>query len=1434
MEGHDKHHESPNEYLLGRISSLVASTAVDQADDLSSASRSELDSHANMVVLGRNCFVFDGVHGKTCDVEPFDPKLGKAKKVPVVDAAVAYDCPYSHQTFLFILRNALYIPTLEHNLIPPFIMREAGLTVNDTPKIHTPNPDPSDHSISFPSSNLLVPLQLWGTFSYFPSRMPTSEEIHSCDKLFLTPDGTNWDPYSTHFALNEESMLDYDGTMRSRKMRRLHKLDQEPDPVPVSDFDSVISSVSASTFSSDITLSDQIYDPGGEEKYVDQESVDFASAINLQTEISKFGMSVGSTVGALASGEPFFSSLDALSSEISSTTASKPTKGVTPQFLSKIWHINTDLASKVIDQSTQLQRQGGDNDLSRLLSTNDRMLRYRRINSQFFSDTFFVTAAGKSTRGFTCAQMFVSDKGFVAIYPMRSKSEFQDALHQFCKEIGVPTTLVVDPAREQTKKSVRKFCHQVGTTLRVLEESTQWANRAELYIGMFKEAVRQDLSRSNAPLSLWDYCVERRARIHNVTPKNLFQLNGSNPTSATFGTQPDISNICQFDWYEWCYYREVGSVQFPFQRRKLGRVLGPFKNEGNEMCQAVLNINGNVVPRRTVTRLTTEELHSPAEIAKRKAFDDAIALKLGTSMSLPSKEPDLDLDEADLLQEDDEAPSELPIVDPVDASGKAVYDKPFTDYLIHAEVLLPQGEGFQSAKVKGRAKDADGNTIGTFDNNPILNSIVYDVEFPDGAIKQYAANTIAENMYSQLDSDGYSKTILESIIDYKVDDSAVTKDDMYVITQSGQRRLRMTTVGWKLLIKFRDGSEQWIPLKVLKETNPVQVAEFAVARGIQDEPAFKYWVPFVLRKRDRIVAAVNSRVRKTTHKYGIEMPRSIEHALQLDAINGNTFWRDAIDKEMSNVLVAFELLRDGERAPVGWSKSSGHIIFDIKMDFTRKARWVKDGHLTREPDHSTYAGVVSRESVRIALLYAALNSIDVIAGDIQNAYLQAPSSEKHYVICGLEFGVENVGRIALIRRALYGGKSSGADFWKHLRSCMTHLQFEPCKADADIWMRKGLKDDGTPYWELVLLYVDDVLCVSCNAADIICNQIGRYFIIKPGSVGPPSIYLGNKVSQVELENGAKAWAFSSSQYVQNAVANVEKFLKTVDKSLPKRATAPFSPHYRPEIDVTSELDPKMASYYQSLIGILRWMVELGRADISAEVSMMASCMALPRQGHLDQLFHIFAYLKSKHNSQMVFDPSYPDINTASFPEEDWTNTVYGQCKEDLPPEMPEPLGLEPVIRVYVDSDHAGDSITRRSRTGFIVFLNNAPIYWESKKQGSIETSSFGSEFIAMKTCCEYVRGLRFKLRMLGIPCTLPTFIYGDNQSVLVNSSNPFSQLKKKSSSVAYHFVREGVAKREWMVSYINTHENLADLLTKPLPGGEKRSKFMNMMLHYIN
>ena len=118
------------------------------------------------------------------------------------------------------------------------------------------------------------------------------------------------------------------------------------------------------------------------------------------------------------------------------------------------------------------------------------------------------------------------------------------------------------------------------------------------------------------------------------------------------------------------------------------------------------------------------------------------------------------------------------------------------------------------------------------------------------------------------------------------------------------------------------------------------------------------------------------------HKYGIELPTSIQHAYEIDARNGDTFWRDAIEKEMFNVGIAFQILDNNEHLPVGYKLVTGNIAFDVKMDFTHKARWVLDGHKTGTPSGSTYAGIVSRESVRIALTYAALNDLDVFAGDI--------------------------------------------------------------------------------------------------------------------------------------------------------------------------------------------------------------------------------------------------------------------------------------------------------------------------------------------------------------------------------------------------------------------------------------------------------------------
>ena len=192
---------------------------------------------------------------------------------------------------------------------------------------------------------------------------------------------------------------------------------------------------------------------------------------------------------------------------------------------------------------------------------------------------------------------------------------------------------------------------------------------------------------------------------------------------------------------------------------------------------------------------------------------------------------------------------------------------------------------------------------------------------------------------------------------------------------------------------------------------------------------------------------------------------------------------------MYEVGVVFKILNENESLHVGYNRSSGHNIFDVKMDFTRKAQWVQDGHQTPDLDDNKYAGVVSRESVRIALTYAALHQIDVLAADIRNAYLRDPTSEKHYIVCGKEIGLENEGKRALIGRALYGGKATGRNFWHHLRSCMAHLGFKSKGGDPDVWMRSATRGNGSSVYEYVLLYTDDCLVVLDKAEEILKKEM---------------------------------------------------------------------------------------------------------------------------------------------------------------------------------------------------------------------------------------------------------------------------------------------------------------------------------------------------------
>jgi len=292
---------------------------------------------------------------------------------------------------------------------------------------------------------------------------------------------------------------------------------------------------------------------------------------------------------------------------------------------------------------------------------------------------------------------------------------------------------------------------------------------------------------------------------------------------------------------------------------------------------------------------------------------------------------------------------------------------------------------------------------------------------------------------------------------------------------------------------------------------------------IDHEPAFNYWVPQTLRKRDHIISLVKqrqTRYLKKTHKFGIQVPKSVKEAYELDQTNGNTLWADSLTKEMKDVKVAFDIKDDDDPIPKGYKEITCHMIFDVKMeDFRRKSRLVAGGHMTETPKCMTYSSVVSRETVRIALTIAALNDLQVKAGDIVNAYVTAPVSEKIWTVLGPEWGAQK-GKRAIIVRALYGLKSSGAAFHAHLADCMRHLGYKACLADPDLWIKAEIDPDGFEYYSYILVYVDDVLVIHHDAMKTLM-RIDKYFKFKPTSIGDPDIYLGAKLKKATCSNGVE-------------------------------------------------------------------------------------------------------------------------------------------------------------------------------------------------------------------------------------------------------------------------------------------------------------------------
>ena len=196
---------------------------------------------------------------------------------------------------------------------------------------------------------------------------------------------------------------------------------------------------------------------------------------------------------------------------------------------------------------------------------------------------------------------------------------------------------------------------------------------------------------------------------------------------------------------------------------------------------------------------------------------------------------------------------------------------------------------------------------------------------------------------------------------------------------------------------------------------------------------------------------------------------------------------------------------------------------------------------------------------------------------------------------------------------------------------------------------------------------------------------------------------------------------------------------------------------------------------------------------------------------------------------MVFDPTYVDVDYSRFKQMDWT-TFYSNAKEETDPNDPKPYGKSVRLMCFVDADHAGNKITWRSYTGVIILMNNALILWICKRQSTIETSTFGSEFLALRAATESIIGLRYRLRAMGVPINGPCSIFCDNNSVVISSTVPESRLKKKHNALAYHKVCEAIAAGITQVAHVCSGENLADLFTKSLVAAKRKNLLYGSMM----
>jgi len=591
---------------------------------------------------------------KNCQVSPYHPKYKPIDNVPIVQAAATYVHPETGHKYILVINQALYLKDLPNTLISPNQLRAHSIVVDDCPKHLAPIPSAATHSIYIPQLELRLPLQLKGVLSYLPVHYPSEEELTSCPWIELTSDA-EWNPTCQSFEENE----------------RLIASDDHHDLIKnrvIANIDTMMDSISPQ-----------------------------ASPIELHDS----------------------SLYHTITNMIASTTSTNRKSSITPEQLSTRWNIGIETAARTINATTQLAIRQAIHPLQRRYRTEIMQLRYPRLggrHGRFHTDTFF--AKTPSLSGATMAQLYTNDVDFTKVFPMRNKSDAPDTLISFMQDVGIPSVLHTDDARELTQGRMGEIIKKAWIKPTQSEPYSPWQVRAELCNRELKKTVRHALYKTNAPKRLWDYCATYHSDIRNFTAHPHFSLQGRTPYEIVTGNTPDISEYTDYSWYDTVWYHDQEAT-FPENTRILAKWLGVAHRVGQALCYYLLPSSGKPIVRSTVQPLTPEEAQDPVVQKNIVSLDQQIMAKVPqTTVKLPIEQTLQDI--YDPYEPEAEKPEILDIT-------PETYDS-----LISAEVILPQGDTLIPAVVKSRKRNASGQPIGIANPNPMLDTRVYEVAFPDG------------------------------------------------------------------------------------------------------------------------------------------------------------------------------------------------------------------------------------------------------------------------------------------------------------------------------------------------------------------------------------------------------------------------------------------------------------------------------------------------------------------------------------------------------------------------------------------------------------------------------------------------------------------------------------------------------------------------------